>query len=86
LNQGKQDFRYTAQIGKKKSVKGLFEELDFLVKKDSDILFDGKLKDFEGFTPRKLAKGSSEQLFFQVSMPYELGNAFQESSAEVEII
>lgn len=86
LNQGKQDFRYTAQIGKKKSVKGLFEELDLLVKKDSDILFEGKLKDFEGFTPRKLAKGNSEKLFFQVSMPYNLGNAFQDSSAEVEII
>lgn len=86
LNQGKQDFRYTAQIGKKKSVKGLFEELDLLVKKNSDILFEGKLKDFEAFTPRKLAKGSSEQLFFQVSMPYNLGNAFQDSSAEVEII
>jgi LPXTG-motif cell wall-anchored protein len=85
-NEGTQNFKYTALIGKKKSVKGLFEELDLLVKKDSEVLFDGKMKDFKGFTPRKLAEGSSEKLFFQVTMPFELGNAFQGSSAEVEII
>ncbi|WP_026584652.1 LPXTG cell wall anchor domain-containing protein [Bacillus sp. J33] len=86
LNEGIQDFQYTAIIGNKKSVKGLFEELDLLVKKDSEVLFDGKFKDFVGFTPRKLTKGSSEQLYFQVTVPYELGNHFQGSFAEVEIV
>jgi LPXTG-motif cell wall-anchored protein len=85
-NNGKQDFKYTSIIGKKKSVKGLFEELELLVKKDSTTLYEGKMKDFEGFTPRPLKKGQSETLFLQVTMPYELGNAFQDSSAEVEIL
>ncbi|TYS62039.1 LPXTG cell wall anchor domain-containing protein [Bacillus infantis] len=85
-NNGKQDFKYTAIIGKKKSVKGLFEELELQVKKDSTTLYEGKMKDFEGFTPRPLKKGQSETLFFQVTMPYDLGNAFQDSSAEVEIL
>jgi LPXTG-motif cell wall-anchored protein len=85
-NNGKQDFKYTSIIGKKKSVKGLFEELELLVKKEGTTLYEGKMKDFEGFTPRPLNKGQSETLYFQVTMPYELGNAFQDSFAEVEIL
>ncbi|CAM3895272.1 LPXTG cell wall anchor domain-containing protein [Mesobacillus thioparans] len=85
-NDGKQDFKYTAQVGEKNSYKGLFEELELLVKKDTNVLFDGKLKDFKGLNPRVLPKGSQENLFFQVTMPYELGNEFQGSAAEAEII
>lgn len=85
FNEGIKDFKYTALIGEKKSVKGLLEELDLLIKKDEIILYDGKMDKFQGFTPRNLASGSSETLFFQVTMPLELGNQFQESSAEVEI-
>lgn len=85
-NDGKEDFKYVAQIGKSKSIKGLFEELDLLVQKEETTLFDGKLKDFTGFTPRNLAVGASETLFFEVTMPTYLDNSFQGSSAEVEII
>jgi LPXTG-motif cell wall-anchored protein len=85
-NQGKQDFKYMAQIGETKSYKGLFEELELLVIKDKTILFDGKLKNYKGLNPRVLPKGAQETLFFQVTMPYELGNEFQGSAAEAEII
>lgn len=85
-NEGRQDFKYTAMVGETKSVKGLFEELKLLVKKDTFVLFDGKLKDFKGLDPRVLPKESQETLFFQVKMPYELGNEFQASAAEAEII
>jgi len=85
-NDGKQDFKYTSKTGKSRSVKGLFEELELIVKKDATTLYKGKLKEFKGFTPRELAQGSEEILFFQVTMPYDLGNEFQGSSAEVEII
>ncbi|MEW9108144.1 MAG: TasA family protein [Cytobacillus gottheilii] len=85
-NNGLMDFKYIARIGDKKSVKGLFEELEFMVKKENDLLYDGKLKDFTGFSPRELAKGSEETLFLQVKVPETLGNSFQGSSAEVEII
>ncbi|WP_102273060.1 LPXTG cell wall anchor domain-containing protein [Cytobacillus massiliigabonensis] len=86
LNEGTQDFRYTAMLGKKKSVKGLLEELDLIVKKGEEVLYEGKMDEFTGFTPRSLVKGDSETLFFQVTMPSELGNAFQSSGAEVEIL
>ncbi|WP_080848422.1 TasA family protein [Cytobacillus gottheilii] len=85
-NNGLMDFKYIARIGEKKSVKGLFEELEFLVKKESHILYEGKLKDFTGFSPRELASGTEETLFLQVKVPERLGNEFQGSSAEVEII
>ncbi|WP_368298256.1 TasA family protein [Cytobacillus firmus] len=85
-NDGNQNFKYTSNIGNSKSVKGLFEELELEVKKDTKILYEGKLKDFKGFSPRELAKGTEETLFFQVTMPEHLGNEFQNSAAEVEII
>ncbi|KON89785.1 hypothetical protein AF332_25220 [Sporosarcina globispora] len=85
-NDGKQDFKYTSNIGNSKSVKGLFEELELEVKKDEAMLYEGKLKDFKGFAPRDLAKGSEETILFQVTMPEHLGNEFQDSSAEVELI
>ncbi|USK50896.1 CalY family protein [Bacillus sp. CMF12] len=85
-NDGKQDFKYTSNIRKSKSVKGLFEELELEVKKDTKMLYEGKLKDFKGFSPRELSKGTEETLFFQVTMPEHLGNEFQNSSAEVDII
>ncbi|WLR54367.1 LPXTG cell wall anchor domain-containing protein [Mesobacillus subterraneus] len=85
-NDGKQDFKYTAQVVETKSYKGLFEELLLLVKKENYVLFDGKLKDFKGLSPRVLSSGTQETLFFQVTMPYELGNEFQGSAAEAEII
>ncbi|MBS4197225.1 hypothetical protein [Lederbergia citri] len=66
MNNGRKDFKYTAKIGKTKSTKGLFEELDLVVKNEKETLFEGKLKDFKGFTSRELTKGSSEILFFEV--------------------
>jgi len=85
-NNGKQDFKYIAKIGKSKSTKGLFEELDLLVQKESETLFKGKLKDFTGFTPLELSVGSSDTLLFEVKMPTHLDNSFQGAKAEVEII
>lgn len=85
-NDGGQDLRYIAKMGKSKSTKGLLEELELLVQKEENTLFKGKLKDFTGFEPRELAKGKSETLFFEVTMPSHLGNEFQGSKAEAEII
>lgn len=85
-NDGKYDFKYTVRLGETKSIKGLLEELDFLISKGSVILYEGKVKDFKGFSPRELSAGSKEELLFQVTMPYEIGNEFQGSSAELKII
>lgn len=86
INNGNKSFKYNANVGEVKSTKGLFEELILLVKKDEQILYSGKLNEFEGFSPRFLAKGLSETLYFEIKMPYELGNEFQGATAKVEII
>jgi LPXTG-motif cell wall-anchored protein len=85
-NDGQFDFKYTVRLGKTNSIKGLLEELDFLISNGSVILYEGKVEGFKGLPPRELSAGSKEDLFFQVTMPYELGNEFQGSSAELEII
>ncbi len=85
-NDGKRDFKYTVAAEKVSSVKGLYEQLDLLVKNGETVLFDDKLPKFEGLTPRSLSRGHSETLFFQVSIPYELDNNFQGSAAEVKLI
>ncbi|UII56514.1 CalY family protein [Cytobacillus spongiae] len=82
VNDGNKDFSYTTVIENSKSVKGLFEQLDFLVLSGSKVLYEGKVKEFKGVTPRNLAKGQKETLMFQVTMPYELGNSYQGSQAE----
>ncbi|MEW8971268.1 MAG: TasA family protein [Mesobacillus sp.] len=84
-NDGKQNFRYIAKLGSTKSSK-LLEELNLVVKKDTTTLYEGKLKDFTAIEPRELSKGSEESLFFQVSMPENLGNDFQSSTADVEFL
>lgn len=97
INEGKKDFKYTAVVGEKKSIigkifgvskKGLLEVLDLEVRegnKTGNVLYQGKLEDFTGFPPRYLSTGSSETLFFEVRMPYDTGNEYQDASAEVEI-
>ncbi|WP_144475257.1 LPXTG cell wall anchor domain-containing protein [Cytobacillus oceanisediminis] len=85
-NDGQFDFKYTVRLGETKSKKGLLDELEFLISQGSVVLYEGKVKGFKGLSPRELAAGSKEDLFFQVTMPYELGNEFQGSSAELEII
>lgn len=85
-NDGKQNFRYIAKLGSTKSSKGLLEELNLVVKKDTSVLYEGKLKDFTAIEPRELSKDSEESLFFQVSMPENLGNDFQSSAADVEFL
>ncbi|MBM7690901.1 LPXTG-motif cell wall-anchored protein [Peribacillus deserti] len=83
-NQGTKNFQYTAVIGSHKSHKNLFENLKLEVKENSNLLYTGLLKDFKGFGSRILKSGTSEKLLFTVTMPYELDNSFQGSSAEVE--
>lgn len=87
-NGGAKDFNYTIRIDNKQSDRKLFNELELKVYQGgkSNLIFDDKLKDFNGFKPKHLKKGATDSLFFQVEMPYELGNEFQKTSAYFEIM
>lgn len=87
-NGGEKDFNYSIRVDNKQSDRKLFNELDLKVYEGdkSILIFDDKLKNFTGFKPKPLKKGVTDSLFFQVEMPYELGNQFQQTSAYFEII
>ncbi|MDT9026775.1 LPXTG cell wall anchor domain-containing protein [Rossellomorea yichunensis] len=87
-NGGEKDFNYSIRVDNKQSDRKLFNELDLKVYEGdkSILIFDDKLKNFTGFKPKPLKKGVTDSLFFQVEMPYELGNEFQQTSAYFEMI
>lgn len=87
-NGGDKDFNYTMRVDNKQSDRKLFNELELKVYEGgkSNLIFDDKLKNFNGFKPMQLKKGETDSLYFQVEMPYELGNGFQKTSAYFEII
>lgn len=55
----------------------LYNEMLFQLKAGNQVLFDGKLKDFSGFSDRSLAAGEEEHIEFYLKFPEELGNEFQ---------
>ncbi|MFC7786717.1 TasA family protein [Rossellomorea sp. GCM10028870] len=87
-NGGTEDISYTFQVNSKQPDKKLFNELDLMVYTDSssNLLFDDKLKNFNGFSPKLLKKGERKDLMFSIMIPYELGNEYQNTSALFEII
>ncbi|WP_052504601.1 hypothetical protein [Rossellomorea aquimaris] len=86
-NGGTEDISYSFQVNSKQPDKKLFNELDLKVYKDSttNLLFDEKLKNFNGFSPALLKRGDSKDLIFSIMIPYELGNDYQNTSAVFEI-
>ncbi|QQZ10953.1 TasA family protein [Heyndrickxia vini] len=77
LNNGKQDFEYTASAHFKSGSKKLFKQLKIEISDKHSVLYSGKLTDFDGFDYRKLAKSDKETLTFKVDFPAELGNEYQ---------
>ncbi|WP_228027653.1 hypothetical protein [Bacillus fonticola] len=52
----------------------------------AELLYGGKLKDFEGLDPRYLPSNSAEDLRFRVDFPYELGNEYQGLAFNFELL
>lgn len=85
VNDRKQDFEYTAILGKPQSLNKLLEQLDLKVKQGSSVLYESKLTEFKGLSPKPLKSGASETLKFQVSIPNNLNNSYQDFTAEFEL-
>lgn len=85
VNDGKQDFEYTAILGETRSLKKRLEQLDLKVKQGSSVLYEGKLTEFKGLSPKPLKSGTSETLKFQVSIPNNFNNYYQHFLAEFEL-
>lgn len=83
-NRGRQDFTYNTQVDFKGGSKKLYEEFLLKVSDSNGVLYDGKLKDFNGLASRSLKSMNEEDLLFVAEFPYELGNEFQGLGFDVE--
>lgn len=85
-NNGNQDFSYNIQARKKSGSTKLFNIFHLTIEDQSDVLFNGELKDFKGLKRRSLAAFSEEKLTVTVEFPYVSGNEFQGLDTEVEFV
>ncbi|WAA10005.1 cell wall protein [Fervidibacillus albus] len=83
-NAGKNDFEYFVSSKKKAGSTKLYNALELTIKGESEILFQGKMSEFNGLEKRRLKSGQSEIMELTVLFPMELGNDYQGLSTEVE--
>ncbi|WNS76388.1 LPXTG cell wall anchor domain-containing protein [Bacillus sp. DTU_2020_1000418_1_SI_GHA_SEK_038] len=84
-NRGESDFNYNTESYFKDGSKKLYNEFLLKVWDSEEVLYSGKLSDFDGFEPRHLPSKSQEDLKFEVTFPYELGNEFQGLAFDFEL-
>lgn len=85
--QNREDTNFT-YISKSKFLSGsekLYNEFLLKVWDTKEVLYSGKLSEFDGFKPRHLPSKSQEDLKFEVTFPYELGNEFQGLAFDFEL-
>ncbi len=75
-NNGQEDFEYQMTIENQGSEK-LFNELVLELSDGTNLLYNGKLAEFEQLSDRKLTSSSEEELDITVRFPEHLGNEFQ---------
>jgi hypothetical protein len=83
-NKGKQDFKYLSASKLIEGSEEFYNELLLKISDEDKVLFDGKIEELTKLDPRFIAKNDSEQLFFKVVVPEELGNEYQGLSCKVE--
>lgn len=85
-NSGNQEFDYMMTVENQGEDK-LFNELLLSIQDQKEqILYDGKLSDFESLNSRYLNAGDHEDLHITVTFPEHLGNEFQGASSSFSFI
>jgi LPXTG-motif cell wall-anchored protein len=78
INNGEyNDFKYIATSKFLNGSKEFYDQLTLTIKDNSKVIFEGNLHQFEKLNPRLLKSNSKEDLYFFVSVPYELDNSYQ---------
>lgn len=83
-NMGKKDFTYQMFIQNEGEEK-LFYEFILEVQSMDNMIYNGRLAEFEGFPKRFLAREQSEKLTITLRFPEHLGNEFQGHGADFTI-
>jgi LPXTG-motif cell wall-anchored protein len=73
----KNDFNYIVTSKFLGGSKEFYNQLTLTIKDNSNVIFEGNLHQFEKLDPRLLKSKSKEDLYFFVSVPYELDNSYQ---------
>ncbi|WML60046.1 TasA family protein [Neobacillus sp. PS2-9] len=84
-NNGTQDFNYTASSKYLSGSQEFFNKLDFTIKDNAGIIYEGKLFEFNKLSSRILKSKQSEKLQFLIKVPLDLGNGFQGLSTNFQI-
>lgn len=84
-NRSESDFTYQSDARFTDGDEELYNEFLLEIADANQTLFSGKMKQFNGFSPRLLKSMKEEELKFSVEIPEALGNEFQGKSFEAEI-
>lgn len=85
-NNGATAFEYVTTVRNDSETEKLFNELLLEVSDEEEELYNGKLADFNGLSPRSLEASNDEELTFIVRFPTGLGNDFQGLAAQFSLI
>jgi LPXTG-motif cell wall-anchored protein len=84
INEGKNDFYYLFSNQFLKGSEYFYNNIFLTVRDDKEVLFNDKIINFKKIESRFLRKGTSENLYFQLNIPNELGNEFQGLGSEFQ--
>ncbi|WP_409270382.1 hypothetical protein V1499_13250 [Neobacillus sp. SCS-31] len=84
VNNGKQNFNYLASSKLTSGSELFYNQLLLKIIGENQVIYDGKIKDFEKLIPRFIEKGKIEELLFVIKVPLTLGNEYQTLSSEIE--
>ncbi|RXJ01759.1 hypothetical protein DS745_09790 [Anaerobacillus alkaliphilus] len=76
-NHGVESFNYVAIHKFTGGSKKFYEELLLKIEDNQSTLYEGKLNEFKRLPARPLESSDIEDLFFQIEVPFHLGNDFQ---------
>jgi len=85
-NNGTKDLQYEIKMKHPSGEDRLFRQLLLKVENGSQVLFDGKLKDFKGVDAQQLKSGAQDNIKFTVKMPEELGNEYQGTTTQFDLL
>ena len=84
-NNGEISFKYTTSVKPDSKSLKLYNELLLEVWSSNEELYNGKLSDFTGFSPRALSPNEGEKLEYVLRFPEHIGNDFQGLDAKFTI-
>ncbi|WP_066256862.1 LPXTG cell wall anchor domain-containing protein [Neobacillus drentensis] len=84
-NNGNQDFNYLASSKFLSGSEIFYDKLDLTIKDKNEVIYIGKLFEFNKLSPRLLKSKENDSLLFYIKVPMELGNEFQGLSTDFQI-